>query len=264
MRACSTRTATRSLLASTNPAAVAYDPAFGFEIGHIVRDGLRRMYGDDPENVFYYLTLYNEAYVQPAEPEDVDVDGILARDAPVAPRRGSRRRRTSRAAAGVRRRPCRGRSAPRSCCVTTGASRADVWSVTSWNELRRDGLDVESWNFLHPGERAAGGVRHPPAGRSPWPGRCRLRLDARRAGPDPGVGARRVQRRWAPTASGMSDTRGALRRHFKVDAESITLRTLEMLARRGEVDADAPRQAFERYQLGDVRAADPGQGMGDA
>ena len=63
---------------------------------------------------------------------------------------------------------------------------------------------------------------------------------------------------------GMSDTRGALRRHFKVDAESITLRTLEMLARRGEVDADFPRQAFERYQLGDVRAADPGQGMGDA
>ena len=63
---------------------------------------------------------------------------------------------------------------------------------------------------------------------------------------------------------GMSDTRGALRRHFKVDAESITLRTLEMLARRGEVDADLPRQAFERYQLDDVRAADPGPGMGDA
>src|SRR4051812_23824766 len=65
------------LLASTNPAVVAYDPAFGFEVGHVVRDGLRRMYGDDPENVFYYLTLYNEPYVQPAEPADLDVDGVL-------------------------------------------------------------------------------------------------------------------------------------------------------------------------------------------
>ncbi len=70
------------LLAATNPAVVTYDPAFGFELGHIVRDGLLRMTGDDPAqrspDVFYYLTVYNEPYVQPAEPEDVDVDGILA------------------------------------------------------------------------------------------------------------------------------------------------------------------------------------------
>ena len=65
------------LLASTNPAVVAYDPAFGYEVGHIVKDGLRRMYGEDSENVYYYLTIYNEPYQQPAEPENVDVDGIL-------------------------------------------------------------------------------------------------------------------------------------------------------------------------------------------
>ena len=69
------------LLASTNPACVAYDAAYAFELGHIVRDGLRRMYsvrrpGEDPD-VFYYLTLYNEPIVQPAEPDDVDVNGIL-------------------------------------------------------------------------------------------------------------------------------------------------------------------------------------------
>ncbi|TPX00995.1 pyruvate dehydrogenase (acetyl-transferring), homodimeric type, partial [Schumannella luteola] len=67
------------LLASTNPAVVAYDPAYGYEIGHIVRAGLERMYGDshpDP-NVMYYLTVYNEPIVQPAEPEDLDVDGLL-------------------------------------------------------------------------------------------------------------------------------------------------------------------------------------------
>jgi pyruvate dehydrogenase E1 component len=140
---------------------------------------------------------------------------------------------------------------------------ADVWSVTSWNELRRDGLEVESWNFLHPGE-------------APREAYVTRRL-AGRPGPVVAVSdwMRAVQdqiREWVPgdfsslgtDGFGMSDTRGALRRHFKVDAESITLRTLEMLARRGEVDADFPRQAFERYQLADVRAADPGAGMGDA
>ncbi len=65
------------LIAATNPAVVSYDPAFGFEIGHIVRDGLRRMYGEDSENVFYYLTMYNEPIDQPAEPADLDVDGLL-------------------------------------------------------------------------------------------------------------------------------------------------------------------------------------------
>jgi pyruvate dehydrogenase E1 component len=65
------------LLASTNPAVIAYDPAFGYELGHIVKDGLRRMYGQDSENVYYYLTVYNEPYVQPEEPADLDVDGLL-------------------------------------------------------------------------------------------------------------------------------------------------------------------------------------------
>src|SRR6478735_12838062 len=65
------------LLASTNPGCVAYDPAFGFEIAHIVKDGLRRMYGENSEDVFYYLTVYNEPIQHPAEPENVDVEGIL-------------------------------------------------------------------------------------------------------------------------------------------------------------------------------------------
>jgi pyruvate dehydrogenase E1 component len=65
------------LLASTNPACVHYDPAWAFEISHIMQDGLRRMYGENPEDVFYYITVYNEPYVMPAEPENVDVQGIL-------------------------------------------------------------------------------------------------------------------------------------------------------------------------------------------
>jgi pyruvate dehydrogenase E1 component len=250
------------LLASTNPAVVAYDPAFGFEIGHIVRDGLRRMYGDQPEDIYYYLTLYNEAYVQPEEPVDVDVDGIL---------RGIH---LWRPAADL------GGEGPRAQLLASGVSvpwaeraqqllrddwgvNADVWSVTSWNELRRDGLEVESWNFLHPGEAAREAyVTRRLAGR---PGPVVAVSDWMRAVQD-------QIREWVPgdfsslgtDGFGLSDTRGALRRHFKVDAESITLRTLELLARRGEVDVDLPRQAFEKYQLGDVRAADPGLGMGDA
>ena len=80
------------LLASTNPAVVHYDPAFGFELGHIVRDGLRRMYGDDPEDVFYYLTIYNEPYAQPAEPAGRRRRLAAHGHVPVRPGRRRRRR----------------------------------------------------------------------------------------------------------------------------------------------------------------------------
>ena len=109
------------LLASTNPAVVHYDPAFGYEVGHIVRDGLRRMYGDQPEDIYYYLTIYNEPYVQPAEPEVSDVDSLLrgmylysgGGRRPEGAAAGSGARVGGRAAVGVCGRP--------SCCATTGA-----------------------------------------------------------------------------------------------------------------------------------------------
>ena len=112
------------LLASTNPACVAYDAAFAFELGHIARDGLRRMYGEtrngeDP-NVFYYLTLYNEPITQPAQPADVDVDAASspACTATARPRRPTGRERRSWPPAS----PCNGRCRHNGCCVTTGAS----------------------------------------------------------------------------------------------------------------------------------------------
>jgi pyruvate dehydrogenase E1 component len=141
------------LLAATNPACVAYDAAFAFELGHIVRDGLRRMYGDpldgEDQNVFYYLTLYNEPIAQPAQPADVDVDGILA-----GMHRYSRAEKTD---------------GPRAQILASGiavqwamqAQRllrddwgvgADVWSVTSWTELRREALAADAWSLLHPGQ----------------------------------------------------------------------------------------------------------------
>ncbi|MEZ5115410.1 MAG: pyruvate dehydrogenase (acetyl-transferring), homodimeric type [Candidatus Nanopelagicales bacterium] len=247
------------LLASTNPAVRSYDPAFAFEVGHIVRDGLRRMYGEDAENVFYYLTVYNEPYVQPAEPEGADIEGIL---------RGMHLFAPAPADA----------PGPRAQVLASGVGvnwalkaqqllrddwgvQADVWSVTSWNELRRDGLDADRHNLLNPDAEQ----------RVPY---VRQRLDGR---PGPVVAVsdymRAVQdqiREWVPQdftslgtdGWGMSDTRGALRRHFLVDAESITVQTLTMLARRGEVDHAVLRQAIDRYRLWDPAAADAGSTEG--
>ncbi len=246
------------ILAATNPGVVAYDPAFGYEVGHIVRDGLRRMYGEDPENIFYYLTLYNEPYVQPEEPADVDVEGIL---------RGMHLISSAPPADG-----------PRAQLLASGVGvnwalraqellrddwgvHADVWSVTSWGELRRDGLDADRHNLLHPTQEH----------RVPY---VTSRLEGR---PGPVIAVsdymRELQdmiRPYVPTdfASlgtdgwGMSDTRGALRRHFLVDAESITVRTLATLADRGEFDRQLVAEAIHRYQLKDPAAADAGNTEG--
>jgi pyruvate dehydrogenase E1 component len=248
------------LLASTNPACVSYDPAFGFEVAHIVKDALRRMYGDKPEEIFYYLTVYNEPYAQPAEPEGVDVEGIL---------RGIHR--YSPAAAG---------DGPKAQVLASGVSmqwaleaqrllqvdwnvQADVWSVTSWNELRRDGLATDEHNFLNPdGEQ-----------RVPYVTKA---LDG---APGPFVAVsdfmRAVQDQIAPWVPGsfaslgtdgfgLSDTRGALRRHFKVDAPSIVLRVLQQLVKRGEKERLVLREAINRYQLEDVEAAPTGNTEGSA
>ncbi len=246
------------VLAATNPSVVAYDPAYGYEIGHIVKDGLRRMYGDDPENVFYYLTMYNEPYVQPAEPEGVDAEGIV---------RGMHL--VSRAADG---------DGPRAQVLASGVAvpwaldaqrllledwgvHADVWSVTSWTELRRDGLEADKHNLLEP-------TAEP---RTPY---VTQRL-AGRPGPVVGVSdyMRELQdmiRAWVPSdyatlgtdGWGMSDTRGALRRHFLVDAQSITVRTLASLAERGEVGREKVAEAIDRYRLTDPAAADAGNTEG--
>ena len=107
------------LLASTNPTCVYYDPAFSYEIAHITKDGLRRMYGEQSEDVFYYLTLYNEPIAQPAEPADVDVEGILRGMHRIerAPGATAPRRRSWPLASG-----CRGLCGPERCWRPSGAS----------------------------------------------------------------------------------------------------------------------------------------------
>ncbi|WP_136611333.1 pyruvate dehydrogenase (acetyl-transferring), homodimeric type [Sinomonas albida] len=249
------------LLASTNPAVVTYDPAYGYEIGHIVKAGIERMYGGnhpDP-NVMYYLTVYNEPIVQPAEPEELDVEGLVKGIYLLAPAKIDGPR-TQLLASGV--------SVPwaieaQQILAEEWGVSADVWSVTSWTELRRDGLAAEAEAFLNPGqEPRVPFVTQQLAGAT---GPIVAVTDYMKAVPD-------QIRQFLPNEFatlgaddfGFADTRAAARRYFHIDSHSVVVRALQMLARRGEVDADAPRQAFERYRLRDVNAGTTGNAGGDS
>ena len=246
------------LLASTNPAVVSYDPAFAYEIGHIFKDGLRRMYGENSENVYYYLTVYNEPYVQPAEPANVDVAGILGGIYKYAPAATSHSKKAQLLASGV---AVNWALKAQQLLADDWGVSADVWSVTSWNELRRNGLEVDRHNMLHPEE-----------------GRQEAFVTMQMKGSSGPVVAvsdfmRAVQDQIAPWVEGefislgtdgfgLSDTRGALRRHFRVDGESIAVAALYELNRLGEVDISVVKSALEKYAIHDVSAADPGNTEG--
>ena len=245
------------LLAATNPAVVHYDPAWAFELSHIVQDGLRRMYSasdghEHGEDVIYYLTVYNEPVVQPAEPEGLDVDGLLTGIylfAPHAdePNGGSR---AQLLASGVA--MAWALDAQRMLAEEWQVA-ADVWSVTSWNELAREAVAVDEWNLLHPGDSA----------RTPYitsrlkdaPGPVVAVSDYMRAVPD--QLAQWVPESWHSLGTdgfGLADTRAAARRYFHVDAQSIVVATLAALAQRGEVKSDVVQEAFDRYRLDDPTA----------
>ncbi|MFD0047636.1 pyruvate dehydrogenase (acetyl-transferring), homodimeric type, partial [Pseudarthrobacter scleromae] len=257
------------LLASTNPAVVTYDPAYGYEMGHIIRDGLERMYGEaasgegtraaSDKNLMYYLTVYNEPIIQPAEPENLDVEGVLK---------------------GIYRVSASDLAGPKTQILASGVSvpwaieaqrilaedwsvSADVWSVTSWNELRRDGLAAEEEAFLNPGEPAR--VPFVTQQLEGATGPVVAVSDYMKAVPD-------QIRQFVPNefatlgadGFGFSDTRAAARRFFKNDTHSIVVKALHMLAARGEVEEGAPSYAMDRYKLLDVSAGTTGGAGGDA
>lgn len=249
------------LLASTNPATVSYDPAYGYEISHIVRSGIERMYGGnhpDP-NVMYYMTVYNEPYVQPAEPEGVDVDGIVRGIHHISAGDGDGPR-TQLLASGVG--VPWAFEAQRLLKDDWGVT-ADVWSVTSWSELRRDGLAADEHNFLHPEEEP----------------RVAYLTDKLKEADGPVVAVsdwmHAVQdqiRQWVPQnywtlgadGFGFSDTRAAARRFFKIDGPSLAVRALQALAAEGKVDGAVVGQAIEKYRLHDVNAGTSGNAGGEA
>jgi pyruvate dehydrogenase E1 component len=245
------------LLASTNPAVVSYDPAFAFELGAIVKDGLRRMYGENSENIYYYITVYNEPYVHPAEPDNLDVAGLLKGLYLYSPAKNRRKKSAQILASGVG--VNWALKAQRLLREDWGVE-ASVWSVTSWNELRRDGLKTDRHNLLNPHERKRAYISQ--------------KLDGHN-GPVIAVSdyMRAVQDQIAPWIEkpflslgtdgfGLSDTRGALRRHFKVDAESIAVATLQELERLGQVKRRVVVAAMEKYRIDDISAADAGNTEG--
>ena len=250
------------VLASTNPAIVAYDPAFGYEISHIVRDGLKRMYGKDKRdpNVMYYLTVYNEPMLQPAEPENVDAEGIR-RGIHLISEGGEGDKRAQLLASGV--------GVPwaqhaRELLAEDWGVRASVWSVTSWYELRRDGLAANQHNFLYPDQDAK---------------EAYLTKRLRKDGGGPVIATsdweHQVQdsiREWVPApyytlgadGFGFSDTRPAARRYLKIDSHSMVVRALQALADQGSVDRSVVQKAIEKYDLFNVDAGESGGTGGDA
>ena len=247
------------LLASTNPAVVAYDPAFAFELGHIVKDGLRRMYGENSENIFYYLTVYNEPYVQPAEPENLDVEGLLQGIYLYSKAKKQRRakRQVNLLASGV---ALNWALKAQDLLASDWKISANVFSVTSWNELRRDGLEVDRHNLLNPLDKKSAYLT---TKLKTYKGSVLAVSDFMRTVQD--QIAPWVEQNFASLGTdgfGLSDTRGALRRHFKVDAESIVVATLSQLANQGKISPKVVKKAIEKYQLDNVTAADPGNTEG--
>jgi pyruvate dehydrogenase E1 component len=250
------------LLASSNPAVIAYDPAFAFEISYITENALHRMYGDKPEDIYYYLTVYNEPIVQPAEPSNVDVDGLLKglyRYSP-APTVEGNPPKVQILASGT---GMQWALKAQSLLAQDWGVAADVWSATSWTELRRDAVATEEFNLMHPGQpsrvpyvtRALSGTSGPVVAVS----------DFMRAVPD-------LIARWIPgdytslgtDGFGRSDTRHALRRHYHVDGETIAVAALRQLALRGEVPANVVEDAASKYAIDDVTAAPVGETGGDS
>jgi pyruvate dehydrogenase E1 component len=242
------------LLAQTNPAVVHYDPAYGFEISHIVKDGLARMYGSTDEfphgeDVIYYLTVYNEPISQPVEPDNLDVEGVLM---------GAHLLRPAEARSISARIMASGVAVPWALKAQEMLAEkydvgADVWSVTSWNELARDAVEAEQWNLNHPGEYT----------RVPWitsklMDRASVTVavsDYMRAVPD--QIARWVPGPWQSLGTdgfGFADTRAAARRTFQVDAESIVVAMLQTLAQQSKIDPAVVREAFTSLRIDDPTA----------
>ena len=244
------------VLASTNPAIVQYDPAYAYEIAHIMKDGFVRMYGDGSDgrdqNVMYYLTVYNEPIHQPAQPECVDVEGIVKGVYLLEPAEGDGPR-VQLLASGVG--VPWAREARRMLAEDWGVQAA-VWSVTSWHELRKEALEADEHNFLHP--EAEPRVPYVTAKLQGAEGPFVATSDFEHQVQD-------AIAKWVPgdyytlgaDGFGFSDTRPAARRFLKVDAASMAVRALQGLADQGKIDRSTVKQAIDKYDLFNPNAADP-------
>ncbi len=250
------------LLAMTNPAVKSYDCAYAYELAHVMEAGLEEMYGENARDVIYYLTVYNEPMPQPAEPEDVDAEGIRKGMYLLAAGNGD----------GV------GEDARRCQLLASGVAVpwaleaqqllkeeygivADVWSVTSWIELSREAIAANKANFDDGGDRV------------PY---VTQRLTDR-PGPVIAVSdyATEQQNLLAPYVPGdffalgadgfgFSDTRAAARRYLKIDGPSIAVAALRQLGRTGDVPMEWASEAYDKWKIDDPASGASGAVGGDS
>ncbi len=239
------------VLASTVPFVETYDPAFAYEMGVIIDHGLQRMYGENPEDVLYYLTLYNENYVMPAMPEGVEngiIDGMYRwAEAPEGP--------THRATilfSGTAHDAARTAQAELAEHYDVAA---DLWSVTSYKKLREEALAAERWNRLHAADepRVPLVTAHLQSGTGP----VVAVSDFMRLVPD--QVARWIPRPYTALGTdgfGRSDTRSGLRRFFEIDKANVVVAVLAELAEAGSIDPSVVVAAIESHGI-DPDAPEP-------
>jgi pyruvate dehydrogenase E1 component len=240
------------LLASVNPVTEAYDAAFAYEVATIVRHGLRRMWLDD-EDVIYYLTLYNENQVMPPMPDDVAegvIEGLYRWDeAPQGGKHHATLLFSGSANLAVR-------EAQKELLEHYDVS-AELWSATSYKRLREQALTTERWNRLHPDQAAR--VPRVTELLGDGDGPIVAVTDFLKAVPDQIARWIPADRRFVPLGTdgfGRSDTREALRRHFETDAPHVVVATLAALAAGGDVKPEVVTDAIARYDI-DPERGDP-------
>ncbi len=230
------------LMAHTNPSVRAWDPAFAYELATIIQHGLKEMYQDDID-VMYYIAVYNEKYPMPAKPKDVD-EGII---------RGLYKLRSAPKGDGPIVKLIG--SGPIMLQVLDAVEkleefgvRSEIWSATSYGELRRDGLECERWNRLNPDK---------PEKQSWVEQMLSSSKESIIAVSDNMAAVPDMVRQWMPDdytvlgtdGFGRSDTRESLRRFFEIDGKAVALATLSRLVRRGEIESNVYNKAVKKFNV---------------
>ncbi|CAM3942573.1 pyruvate dehydrogenase (acetyl-transferring), homodimeric type [Corynebacterium belfantii] len=239
------------ILASTNPAVVSYDPAFSYEIAHLLREGIDRMYGPGRgEDVMYYLTIYNEPISQPAEPEDLDVEG-LHKGVYLYEKADGGEHEVSLLASGIGMQQALHAKEILRDEFNIGAN---IFSVTSWVELAREGHAKEREALRNPGieQEEAFATTQLKKGSGPYIAVSDFATDLQEQ-----------IRRFVPgdyttlgaDGFGFSDTRPAARRFFNIDAESVVVAALNGLVKQGKIDRSVAADAAQRFNLTDPTKA---------
>jgi pyruvate dehydrogenase E1 component len=233
------------VLAATIPNCVSYDPAYAYELAVIIHEGLRRMCVEQ-ESVFYYLTVMNENYVQPPMPDRAGIrEGILRGMYPLSEGNPKVKTRVQLLGSGTILREV---EAAAELLKDDFDVSADVWSVTSFTELRRDVLAVERWNMLHPEDEPRVAFVEKCLGERPGP--VIAATDYMKAFADQIAPAVRAPYKVLGTDGfGRSDKRKQLRHFFEVNRYFVVIAALKALADSGEIAAAKVAEAIEKYGI---------------